>query len=363
MTDGKTQRLLNLDLLRLASALLVVLFHFGFRMGITGEGGGTGFPELAPFAMWGHVGLLIFFAISGYVIAMSAENRSAFDFAVGRTARLWPTFVVCASVTALVLLWWPVAGIAPPTFAQWLAHLAIVSRALGQPFLDGAYWTIVYEIVFYAWVFLLMATGLFHKHWRMAVLAWLALSILNEGLIDSGAVRKLFITEYSGFFAFGLVLFKLQRDFSRADLPLLALAAFWACLEPWLVEPFFVEEYGVRHSFGALALTGSFALSVMTLAALAPSAPLPPRLAAGLGALTYPLYLLHQHIGYAAFAHFGGVANRWLVAVLLLAALLLAAAAIARWIEPSGKRLIQRAAKPFRGRLPLFLSARRPATP
>src|SRR3546814_13480038 len=77
-------------------------------MEITGEGGGAGFPEFAPAAVWFDSGLLIFFAISGYVITLSAEGRTAFDFAVGRVARLWPTFVLCASVTAIVLYNWPV---------------------------------------------------------------------------------------------------------------------------------------------------------------------------------------------------------------------------------------------------------------
>lgn len=88
-----TTRLLNLDILRLVSAVLVLAYHYGFRMEVTGEGGGIGFPEFAPAAP----GLArfrfadLFFAISGYVITLSAEGRTAFDFAVGRVARLWPT--------------------------------------------------------------------------------------------------------------------------------------------------------------------------------------------------------------------------------------------------------------------------------
>ena len=93
-------RLLNLDLLRLVSALMVLSFHYGFRMRISGEGGGLGFAELAPFAIWGDIGLLIFFSISGYVITLSAEGRSAYAFASGRVARLWPTFVVRAGLLA-----------------------------------------------------------------------------------------------------------------------------------------------------------------------------------------------------------------------------------------------------------------------
>jgi hypothetical protein len=46
-------------------------------MEVTGEGGATGFPEFAPVAIWLDSGLLIFFAISGYVITLSAEGRTA----------------------------------------------------------------------------------------------------------------------------------------------------------------------------------------------------------------------------------------------------------------------------------------------
>lgn len=35
----------NLDLLRLAAAFMVLIFHFGFRMGITCEGAAYNFPS------------------------------------------------------------------------------------------------------------------------------------------------------------------------------------------------------------------------------------------------------------------------------------------------------------------------------
>ena len=57
-------------------------------------------------------------------------------------------------------------------------------------------------------------------------------------------------------------------------------------------------------------LTGIVAAGMVTLAALLPALPIRPALAYGLGALTYPLYLLHQHIGYATFTRFAGSANR-----------------------------------------------------
>lgn len=342
MSIGKAPRLLNLDILRLFSALLVVMFHYGFRMQLSGEGGGLGFPELAPFAMWFDTGLLIFFAISGYVIAMSAEGRPAYDFAAGRVARLWPTFFVCATITFVVLSVWHVPTIDAPTVKQWLAHVVIISRGLGQPFLDGAYWTIAYEIIFYFWVFLAIAAGIFDRGWRVIVLGWLAISALNELVIGSGAIQKLLITEYSGYFAFGLSLYKLQRESSVLGVCALIAAAAWACISPFLTEPDFVQLYNLYRNPVGIALIGPVALGVMSIAALSPSLRISPVLAIGLGGLTYPLYLLHQNIGYAVFARFGSEQNRWLVAAVLIGVLLFVSWIIARMVEPVARKAIIR---------------------
>ena len=70
-------------------------------------------------------------------------------------ARIYPGFVICMTVTFLVTLAIGGAALRRPPCTQWFANLFIVSPAVKQPFMDGAYWSIVYEITFYGWVFLL----------------------------------------------------------------------------------------------------------------------------------------------------------------------------------------------------------------
>jgi len=86
---GKTEtaRLASLDLLRLVAALAVVLFHYLFRGGITGDLD-VEYAAAAPFAIYGYLGVSLFFLISGFVIAWSAEGRTWQEFAVARFARL-----------------------------------------------------------------------------------------------------------------------------------------------------------------------------------------------------------------------------------------------------------------------------------
>ena len=86
-------RITTLDLLRLVAALAVVGFHYFFR-GAAADGYlNVAYPSVATVAIYGYLGVNLFFLISGFVIAWSAEGRSWQAFAVARFARLYPGFV------------------------------------------------------------------------------------------------------------------------------------------------------------------------------------------------------------------------------------------------------------------------------
>lgn len=333
-------RLVNLDILRLISAMLVVGFHYGFRMELTGEGGGVAFPEVARFAMWMDIGIPIFFTISGYVIAMSSEGRTAYQFAVSRFARLWPTFILCATLTAIVLTIWPVPTISKPTVGQWLTHGVFFTQILGQPFLDGAYWTIIYELIFYGWVFVFIALGVFERHWPKLVIGWLALSAINELLLNVTIIERLFLTAHAGSFAFGIALYQLRRKITPLALTAMLLAAAWSVYAAFDAAPYFERVYGVARDPVAIALIGPIAIAAVAICVFAPALPVSKPLAIWLGGLTYPLYLLHQHIGYAVFARFGEMMDKWVILAVLMAILIAICSIIALYIEPSARRTI-----------------------
>jgi peptidoglycan/LPS O-acetylase OafA/YrhL len=77
-----------------------------------------------PVAKYGFLGVPAFFVISGFVIAYSAERRTAVGFVIARFSRLYSTFDFCMTLTFLAILMW-----GPPHFkatpAQWFANLFI----------------------------------------------------------------------------------------------------------------------------------------------------------------------------------------------------------------------------------------------
>ena len=93
------------------SAAWVMLFHLGFWSWAAPLGTIRGlmpnlptFPELTPVAWVGWVGVEIFFVLSGFVIAYSAEGSSGLAFFRSRFLRLMPAVWICASLVFVVFV-------------------------------------------------------------------------------------------------------------------------------------------------------------------------------------------------------------------------------------------------------------------
>ncbi|MDP3459295.1 MAG: acyltransferase family protein, partial [Hyphomonas sp.] len=105
-----SHRLDALDGLRGIAAVLVVIYHFTARWTERENGEslyphGDGLLEALPFVnLLGLYGVSLFFLISGFVIIMTLERSTGIaDFAVRRASRLWPTMIVCATLTTLLI--------------------------------------------------------------------------------------------------------------------------------------------------------------------------------------------------------------------------------------------------------------------
>lgn len=95
--------------------------------------------------------------------------------------------------------------------------------------MDGAYWSIVTEVTFYAWMAVFIATGLFPRYLVQIMSAWLTLSLLNMTVLHSGAMERLLLTEVSGFFIADVLLYAIHfRRSSWLNWTLLITAALLA---------------------------------------------------------------------------------------------------------------------------------------
>jgi peptidoglycan/LPS O-acetylase OafA/YrhL len=331
----QTPRVEALDLLRLVAVLGVVLYHFGFWG--PGTNGIPAIPWLTPVAKYGFLGVPAFFVISGFVIAYSAEGRTAVGFAIARFSRIYPIFVFCMTLTFVAILIWgaPHFRTAP---AQWFANLFIAAPALGEPYMDAAYWSLVIEVMFYAWVAVFIAAGLFPRRIDTIILVWLGIAFANELTIDAPLAEKLFIADDSGFFAVGLLIYQFHRG--RRD-PILyglmalsiATALFQAIHKLARLAPLTGGVFDHR----VVAAICLVSIALIFLATRIRHVPLPAGVVLAVGGVTYPLYLLHMQLGYVLFERQAPAnAVPWVVAIVL--AMIWLAWIVWRYVERPAQR-------------------------
>lgn len=280
----------------------------------------------------------LFFVVSGFVIFMSLGNaRSATDFAASRFARLFPAYWAAVLLTATTLA----TGGLPDrtlTLLPTLFNLTMLQEFFGIRHIDGVYWTLSRELVFYAGIGLLL---IFRQTARTHLLigCLLALQAAISIAVHASLIAlpgphapSLLLYPYFHLFAAGIALYGIHRlTSSRRDWLLLAATLVCELLLP-RPDGGNLGHLIVLSSIGAvwMATTGRLQWLV--------NRPL-----LWLGSISYALYLIHQNIGYWLIHRLTSAG--WTLPGASLAALLLALAiahALRNLVEEPGQLAIKR---------------------
>ena len=139
-------RIYELDALRGIAVLAVILFHYTFKY--NEEYNQIGLENSFNFS-YGHFGVELFFIISGYVIFMTVDKiKTARQFIWLRFTRLFPVYW-----TGVVFTFVLVSLIGLPgreiTFKAFLFNFTMLQDLFQIPSVDGAYWSLLPELMFY----------------------------------------------------------------------------------------------------------------------------------------------------------------------------------------------------------------------
>ncbi len=161
-----------LDGLRGLAVALVLVQHVGESL----------FPAFGEFTqtrlLLGQMGVMVFFLCSGFIIPASLERggrdgrlRGVTSFWRSRFFRLFPLYWLslgAAAVLAAVGVFTPAV---PMSSGQWLANTVMFQLLLGVPNVLVAYWTLAFELLFYAALSVLFLLGLHRRSTELSLAA------------------------------------------------------------------------------------------------------------------------------------------------------------------------------------------------
>lgn len=330
------EHLHELDLLRGLACAMVVCFHFLYRGQLANWLTDPAPAALAALSRFGGLGVHLFFIISGYVIFMSAQGASLRAFAASRAARLYPAMWVAAPLTAFTA-WWLHSDTFGVTPGVLLANLTMVPQWFRIDWVDGSYWSLAVELQFYLLIAAAIATGLL-EHIEKLSFGWLALTVVDQ-IRPTYPLEFWLAVQWAPYFCIGIVCHRIRQHGLDASRGLLLGVSWLLAMTGWAVKAKGGTPLQADTLVPVVAVTAFFVvfLGIALRRWRCPAT----RFGALAGALTYPVYLVHQNFGYLLIEALKPTDWPFLGRVLLVVGIIVAVAwGIHRWVErPLGRGL------------------------
>jgi peptidoglycan/LPS O-acetylase OafA/YrhL len=301
MSLVKTARQNELDLLRVIAALSVFIFHytdsFNYVNRIVPGNFGIG-----VFFRYGYMGVPLFFVISGYVVTMTAMNKSFAEFAISRITRLYPVFWLSCIIAFLLPRVLPHVD----TFLPWpsikalLVNCTMIPSVFDKQMINPVFWSLLEEMHFY-----LLITGIIiFKLWDKilpVLICWLIIYFVVSALGYSRPDDKvgILVPKHSLYFIAGMLFYLVKINYTaKWKLNGFLLVIFAFCL----INAFYIARYTnlLYKSANAVSAYGFYFinLSIFFIFFLIANNKFSIRsnnVLRKLGDVTYPFYLLHLY--------------------------------------------------------------------
>jgi peptidoglycan/LPS O-acetylase OafA/YrhL len=281
-------RFLEIDSLRGIAAIIVLISHYtwayDFHYHILAQ-----HPFHFPY---GDMGVQIFFIISGFVIFMTLKRvKTIKEFIISRFSRLYPTYWLCIIITVVATMLFPIPTLGHYTLKEILLNITMVAGLFKIRYIDQVYWSLEVELFFYIILGLIFYIKKL-QYIDYIVIVWLFVCVLSlcfEFPLEK-YVKKIFILHNAPLFITGILMYKIKLKTATLLNHLTIPAAF-------IIYCFnFHEDYPTDFRPYILVLCIFIMFYVYAFWGLSF---LKHRIFLFFGTISYPLYLLHNVIGYA----------------------------------------------------------------
>ena len=335
------KRIYLIDFLRLIAAFIVVMYHYTYR-GLVDHKYivvDLEFTFLKEIFKYGYLGVDFFFILSGFVILMSAEKKNITSFLKSRFLRLYPVYWLCLSITFLFILLFGNPNLSANWF-DFLTNLTMFNGFLFLPYVDGVYWTLLVEMKFYFLImFFILIRDQFNFKVNQLIVYYLVITLFSV-FIDISS-NKFFLLidyllsfQYSSLFIAGMIFYLIKKHGLNIKYFIFLIISFGVSVF-YALEKVNVLEDSHSHNFSEFT-TFLYILSfytIMFLISINKLKIINKKWMLKYGMMTYPLYLLHQNIGYILINYLTIYFNKYLALLFITSLMFYSAYFISNRIE------------------------------
>lgn len=320
-TEGN--KILGIQAVRGLAAICIMLYHYTFRYGCSDY-----FPrdyEMPINFYYGSYFVCFFFVLSSFFLFRSMHSREVrpLEYVYNRLTRLYPAFWFAVIISFLILLLFD--SPLQISISEMFANLTMISPLFGVEYLDGAYWTLTYELILLFFMTIFLVTKLKNKP-KWIVFGWLVLGAVSKISLNalgldqkSSLAAAAFAFKYCHYFVLGIILYLFLQKFEKWH-----IAAFAAVLAYNALVDLTIASY--------LFLIGFTLLIILLFKKNIPG--LNNRVFLFLGTISYPLYLIHEHVGFAIIQQLEAMGwKHWTNIMVPVAVSILLASAIHYFME------------------------------
>lgn len=280
------KRFFSLDCIRVIACICIVLYHYTTR-----------FIELYDQnSYWnfsfntGAAAVDVFFILTGF-FSIYYLNSQKIDVSLRRKAlRLYPTYWICVSLTFVICYFFLKER--STSFSVFLVNLTMFQSFISIPSVDGAYWTLAYDLIFYTFIAIISSNKILYSKIDIILCLWLIFSIgfsiifpWNTSFFLFKVLKRVFILDGIYAFAIGAALANMIKNKkTKTTFFMFLLSLIYIVINRLYVNLIYILLFGLL--FYLLTkyenLINKNIRYIVTYLSL----------------LTYPFYLLHQNIGY-----------------------------------------------------------------
>jgi peptidoglycan/LPS O-acetylase OafA/YrhL len=282
----------DINTLRGAAALSVVCYHYFYHyFNVYQINGGY-----KLFAI-GKYGVDIFFMISGFLIyPLIKKSTDWWGFLRERFIRLYPIYSIAVLLTFIIVI---LSGdnVRAVSFYDLLKNLLMFPSLLGGKFVDGSYWTLEIEWQFYFYsIFIMFLYKI--KADKLMMLSLLFFILCSNKTIALGG--------YYSYFYIGIYTYLIKID--KINFKVNFIGLFVSIIITLITAKYLIITSMVLLLFIVLSLSDENLL---------PNS----RILNFFAYISYPLYLIHQNIGYVLINNlksYIGMPLSYLVTILMV---------------------------------------------